>query len=82
MLMSRAGAVTIRAFNRTKDFAQTFQKQTDRYNRFQLYEQGLDCWLQVRSDLVGATVAFIVGLLALSGRLDPGAFPFEQTVQS
>lgn len=35
----------------------------------QLYEYALDRWLEVRSDAVGACVAFIVGLMALSGSI-------------
>ena len=42
----------------------------------QLYEDGLDRWLEERSDIVGATVSFIAGLLSLQGGLSSGTTGF------
>jgi ABC-type multidrug transport system fused ATPase/permease subunit len=45
-------------------------------SQMQLYEDGLDRWLEERSDIVGATVSFIVGLLALRAGIDSGTTGF------
>ncbi|KAK4046142.1 hypothetical protein OIV83_006313 [Microbotryomycetes sp. JL201] len=71
-----SGVVTIRAFERTRTFARAYLAHTDRYNQMQLYEDGLDRWLEERSDMVGATVSFIVGLLSLKGGLSSGTTGF------
>ncbi|KAK4054059.1 hypothetical protein OIO90_003704 [Microbotryomycetes sp. JL221] len=71
-----SGVVTIRAFDRTRTFAQGYLEKTDRYNQMQLYEDGLDRWLEERSDIVGALVSFIVGLLSLRGGLSAGTTGF------
>ncbi|KAM0789886.1 hypothetical protein ACM66B_006730 [Microbotryomycetes sp. NB124-2] len=71
-----SGVVTIRAFERSRTFAQAYLAHTDRYNQMQLYEDGLDRWLEERSDMVGATVSFIVGLLSLTGGLSSGTTGF------
>lgn len=42
----------------------------------QLYENGLDRWLEERSDAVGALVSFIVGMLAVRGGLSSGTTGF------
>lgn len=47
-----------------------------RPSQMQLYEDGLDRWLEERSDIVGATVSFIVGLLALRAGIDSGTTGF------
>ncbi|SCV74803.1 BQ2448_7832 [Microbotryum intermedium] len=70
------GVTTIRAFGREKAFSKQYRDQTDRYNQMQLYEFGLDRWLEERSDMVGATVSFIVGLLALRAELSSGITGF------
>ncbi|SCZ98055.1 BZ3500_MvSof-1268-A1-R1_Chr3-3g06545 [Microbotryum saponariae] len=70
------GVTTIRAFGREKAFSTQYRDQTDRYNQMQLYEFGLDRWLEERSDMVGATVSFIVGLLALRAGLSSGITGF------
>lgn len=57
-------------------FNEAFQRHTEAYNRMQLYEYALDRWLELRSDTVGALVAFAVGLLALSGSLSSGTIGF------
>ena len=44
--------------------------------QMQLYEEGLDRWLEERSDMVGATVSFIVGILCLSSGLSSGVSGF------
>lgn len=41
-----------------------------------IFQYALDRWLEERSDAVGATVAFIVGLLALTGGISPGTTGF------
>lgn len=41
-----------------------------------LYETGLERWLEERSDIVAATVSFIIGLLALRGNLSSGTTGF------
>ncbi|GAA5941205.1 uncharacterized protein JCM15063_006399 [Sporobolomyces koalae] len=71
-----AGIVTIRAFDRVEYFVSRYKTQTDRYNQVQLYGEGLDRWLEERSDMVGATVSFIVGLLCLSSGLSSGVTGF------
>ncbi|GJN94069.1 hypothetical protein Rhopal_007133-T1 [Rhodotorula paludigena] len=73
---STSGVTTIRAFGREKHFAERYKAQTDNYNKMQLYEEGLDRWLEERSDMVGATVSFIVGLLCLSSGLSSGVTGF------
>ncbi|BGP51975.1 hypothetical protein JCM10450v2_007935 [Rhodotorula kratochvilovae] len=73
---STSGVTTIRAFGREKHFAARYKAQTDNYNKMQLYEEGLDRWLEERSDMVGATVSFIVGLLCLSSGLSSGVTGF------
>ncbi|GAA5833694.1 hypothetical protein JCM11251_003207 [Rhodosporidiobolus azoricus] len=70
------GVVTIRAFGREQAFAARYVEQTDLYNKAQLYEEGLDRWLEQRSDAVGAVVSFIVGLLCLSSGLNSGVTGF------
>jgi len=42
----------------------------------QLYGEGLDRWLEERSDMVGATVSYIVGLLCISSGLSSGVTGF------
>ncbi|GAA5896044.1 hypothetical protein JCM5296_006227 [Sporobolomyces johnsonii] len=71
-----SGVVTIRAFGREEHFISRYKMQTDRYNQAQLYGEGLDRWLEERSDMVGATVSFIVGLLCLSSGLSSGVTGF------
>ncbi|GAA5966329.1 hypothetical protein JCM21900_003097 [Sporobolomyces salmonicolor] len=71
-----SGVVTIRAFGREEHFISRYKMQTDRYNQVQLYGEGLDRWLEERSDMVGATVSFIVGLLCLSSGLSSGVTGF------
>ncbi|GAA5992543.1 hypothetical protein JCM5350_008275 [Sporobolomyces pararoseus] len=71
-----SGIVTIRAFNREEYFVSRYKNQTDRYNQVQLYGEGLDRWLEERSDMVGALVSFIVGLLCLSSGLSSGVTGF------
>ncbi|GAA6051563.1 hypothetical protein JCM3770_003474 [Rhodotorula araucariae] len=73
---STSGVTTIRAFGREEHFATRYKAQTDNYNKMQLYEEGLDRWLEERSDMVGATVSFIVGLLCLSSGLTSGVTGF------
>lgn len=71
-----SGAVTIRAWYRQRDFADRYRKQTDTYNQRQLYEFALDRWLEQRSDFVGASVSFIVGMLSLQTGLSSGLAGF------
>ncbi|GAA5830407.1 hypothetical protein JCM3766R1_002706 [Sporobolomyces carnicolor] len=71
-----SGIVTIRAFGREEYFVSRYKTQTDRYNQVQLYGEGLDRWLEERSDMVGALVSFIVGLLCLSSGLSSGVTGF------
>ncbi|GAA6039810.1 hypothetical protein JCM8097_004230 [Rhodosporidiobolus ruineniae] len=71
-----SGVTTIRAFGREEAFAARYKNQTDKYNKAQLYEEGLDRWLEERSDMVGAVVSFIVGLLCLSSGLSSGVTGF------
>ncbi|GAA5888678.1 hypothetical protein JCM16303_000890 [Sporobolomyces ruberrimus] len=71
-----SGIVTIRAFGREHYFVSRYKTQTDRYNQVQLYGEGLDRWLEERSDMVGALVSFIVGLLCLSSGLSSGVTGF------
>ncbi|GAA5902469.1 hypothetical protein JCM6882_002761 [Rhodosporidiobolus microsporus] len=71
-----SGVVTIRAFGREEAFAARYKQQTDVYNKAQLYEEGLDRWLEQRSDAVGAVVSFVVGLLCLSSGLNSGVTGF------
>ncbi|GAA5842760.1 hypothetical protein JCM9279_003979 [Rhodotorula babjevae] len=73
---STSGVTTIRAFGREQHFAARYKAQTDNYNKMQLYEEGLDRWLEERSDMVGATVSFIVGVLCLSTGLSSGVSGF------
>ncbi|GAA6057830.1 hypothetical protein NBRC10513_001157 [Rhodotorula toruloides] len=73
---STSGVTTIRAFGRQEHFARRYKEQTDTYNQVQLYAEGLDRWLEERSDMVGATVSFIVGLLCLSSGLSSGVTGF------
>ncbi|KAJ8291463.1 ATP-dependent bile acid permease [Rhodotorula toruloides] len=73
---STSGVTTIRAFGRQEHFARQYKEQTDTYNQVQLYAEGLDRWLEERSDMVGATVSFIVGLLCLSSGLSSGVTGF------
>ncbi|GAA5895640.1 hypothetical protein JCM8208_005288 [Rhodotorula glutinis] len=73
---STSGVTTIRAFGRERHFAARYKAQTDNYNKMQLYEEGLDRWLEERSDMVGATVSFIVGILCLSSGLSSGVAGF------
>ncbi|GAA6020697.1 hypothetical protein JCM11491_000519 [Sporobolomyces phaffii] len=71
-----SGIVTIRAFGREEYFVSRYKTQTDRYNQVQLYGEGLDRWLEERSDMAGALVSFIVGLLCLSSGLSSGVTGF------
>jgi ABC-type multidrug transport system fused ATPase/permease subunit len=71
-----SGVVTIRAFGREQAFAERYKLETDRYNQAQLYEEGLDRWLEERSDTVGAAVSFVVGILCLSSGLSSGVTGF------
>ncbi|BGP27903.1 hypothetical protein JCM10295v2_006890 [Rhodotorula toruloides] len=73
---STSGVTTIRAFARQDHFARRYKEETDAYNQVQLYAEGLDRWLEERSDMVGATVSFIVGLLCLSSGLSSGVTGF------
>ncbi|KAI5477473.1 ABC transporter [Pseudohyphozyma bogoriensis] len=70
------GAATIRAFGRQNVFLSTYVRQTDNYNRMQLYESSLERWLQERSDFVAATVAGVIAYLALRGGLSSGTIGF------
>ncbi|BGP20499.1 hypothetical protein JCM10213_007656 [Rhodosporidiobolus nylandii] len=71
-----SGVTTIRAFGREEAFTARYKRQTDTYNKAQLYEEGLDRWLEERSDMVGAAVSFVVGLLCLSSGLSSGVTGF------
>ncbi|GAA5868025.1 hypothetical protein JCM8547_000783 [Rhodosporidiobolus lusitaniae] len=71
-----SGVTTIRAYGREEAFAERYKKQTDAYNKAQLYEEGLDRWLEERSDTAGAVVSFCVGLLCLSSGLSSGVTGF------
>lgn len=44
--------------------------------QMQLCEEGLDRWLELRADLTGALVSFVVGLLCLSSGLSSGITGF------
>ncbi|GAA6017471.1 hypothetical protein JCM10207_008238 [Rhodosporidiobolus poonsookiae] len=71
-----SGVTTIRAFARQEHFAARYKTQTDEYNKAQLYEEGLNRWLEERTDAMGAVVSFIVGLLCLSSGLSSGVTGF------
>lgn len=73
---STSGVTTIRAYGRSGAFAARYKRQTDNYNRMQLCEEGLDRWLELRADMTGALVSFVVGLLCLSSGLSSGITGF------
>ncbi|BGP58401.1 hypothetical protein JCM8202_001904 [Rhodotorula sphaerocarpa] len=73
---STSGVVTIRAFGRSNAFASRYKRQTDNYNKMQLCEEGLDRWLELRADMTGALVSFVIGFLCLSSGLDSGITGF------
>jgi ABC-type multidrug transport system fused ATPase/permease subunit len=60
---------------RHRSFTLLFSCSSSRW-QVQLYAEGLDRWLEERSDMVGATVSFIVGLLCLSSGLSSGVTGF------
>ncbi|GAA5884595.1 hypothetical protein JCM3774_004798 [Rhodotorula dairenensis] len=73
---STSGVTTIRAYARSDAFAARYKRQTDNYNKMQLCEEGLDRWLELRADMTGALVSFVVGLLCLSSGLSSGITGF------
>ncbi|GAA5982504.1 hypothetical protein JCM10908_006676 [Rhodotorula pacifica] len=73
---STSGVTTIRAYGRSDAFATRYKSQTDNYNKIQLCEEGLDRWLELRADMTGALVSFVIGILCLSSGLSSGITGF------